>query len=459
MDDVLLSSSSPRLFVYIPENVLYVGTSAFQTDIAVYYAGSECSYSNNLLYKNVRHTADGYYYVENESGISIINYDGSNSRIIIPETINDKPVTSIADYAFYTNPYIERVEIPKSVTSIGKYTFFVCKYLHSLFVPDSVESFGIWDDDVYELIECGFEATTVFFEATTFDFPGGITSPEQLEIIKYMTGVKPADVTDDDACVYIKRATSYEVVTIKNKLGAVVIPATVDGIPVSRINTYALFLNENVTTVWISDGISKISTLAFYDCDGLAAVRIPASVEAVNYRAFYYVDSCTIYIDSEQIPPDWDSNWYYSISGYKTNYNVYFDSTGSYVYEIVDGNVYLIKYMYPIYSQTPVFIPDSVDGLTVYGVRAYCYDTLYSTGSSNKYIFVVPSSITVMEQYAIYLYYYSGNCYVYTDFVSSAAMPSTWHSKWCYSTYYSYYYPTYYYNNQWELVDGIPVLK
>ena len=162
-DDDFIYGNISRLFVFIPENVLSIGVGAFDSDIAIYYAGATCDYSSELLYTNVKHTPNGYYYTVEENSISIVNYDGEDSRLTIPKSIDGLTVKSISDYAFYTNPYIERVEIPSSVTEIGEETFSFCKNLHSVFIPDSIESCGIWSVDLYDLAECGFENVTFFF--------------------------------------------------------------------------------------------------------------------------------------------------------------------------------------------------------------------------------------------------------------------------------------------------------
>ena len=337
-------------------------------------------------------------------------------------------------------------------------TFWLCKNLHSVFIPDSVESCGEWDDDLIGLGQYGFENVTIFFEATSFDYPGGITSPEQLDLYKYMIGIKPNDVIDDDVCVYIKKTLSYEVVTIKNVAGVVTIPSAINNLPVSRINTYAMFGNTLTRVVTLSDGIDKISTKAFYDNDYLLIVNVPQSVDAVNYYGFYSLGECTIYIEANTIPTDWDSSWYSGIDEYKLNSKAQYNSTAEYLYEVVDGKIYLTKYLLPISTQTPIFIPDKVDGKTVYGIRSYCYQSSVSNSSSNRFIFVIPSTIIVVEQYAINMYNY-GYCDIYLDFDSSTSIPSTWNSYWCYSTYGYTGYANKYYKGQWELIDNIPVVK
>ena len=447
----------PKRFVYIPETVLAIGTYAFDDEIAVYYAGSACDYSGELLYKNVKHNNDGYYYIDNGASVSIVNYDGETKRITLPSVIDEKPVVALSDFAFYINPYVERVEIPSSVKTIGEATFYMCKNLYGVFIPDSIESCGEFEGLCSNQSD-GFENTTVFFADTTFDYAGGVTSPEQLGLVKYVTGVKPNDIIDDSTCIYVRKTLSYEVVTIKNITGLITIPAKINQLPVTRINTYAIYGDTLTTAVIISDGIDKISTQAFCSNRNLQAISVPLSIDAVNYRGFYNLSKCTVYVEASSVPADWDSTWYYSINSYVLGSKAMIDSTSSYLYEIVDGKVYLKKYLKSISTTTPIFVPDKIDGKTVYGIRSYCYQSLESNSSSNRYVFIVPSTITVIESYAINLYGY-GYCDLYLNFDDSSSVPSTWGSSWCYSTYGYTKYATKYYSGQWKMVNGVPVVK
>ena len=467
LGDYDLINDPSIMYIYIPSNVTKIGTSAFDGEYAIYYAGAECDYSSELLYKNVK-ISDGYYYIDNGSYATVINYNGANTDIIIPSSLGGRAVQRIADFAFYCNAKIERVEIPSSVSVIGECTFMYCKNLHSLFIPASVITFGEFDG-FCENQSSGFESTTVFFEATQFDYTGGITSPSQLGITKYMVGVKPADIIDDDICVYLKKTTltgvEYEVVTIKNVAGLVTIPAKIGDYSVKKINAYALYRSTLTTCVILPSTIEKIASNAFYNSSNLTYVNIPSSVSIINYRGFYSLSNCTVYAEASAKPEDWDSNWYYSLKSVKFNSSAKIDATSSYLYEIVEGKVYLIKYLKTVSVNTPIIIPEKVDGKTVYGIRSYCFNFTAKTSSTERLIFVIPGSITVMEQYAIYhgsSSYDYGYATFYFNF-ASGSMPSGWNSYWYYSYYYGYRYTSSYcqkyYSGSWEIKNNVPSPK
>jgi hypothetical protein len=69
--------------------------------------------------------------------------------------------------------------------------------------------------------------------------------------------------------------------------GAVTIPSTVDGLPVTSIGERA-FLGCAATNVTIPDSVASIGDMAFYDCQLLISASIPDSVTTIGDGAFCY---------------------------------------------------------------------------------------------------------------------------------------------------------------------------
>ena len=84
--------------------------------------------------------SDGYFtYKENESGITITDYVGDETELVIPGKINDKKVTGI-DGAFYRCSSLTSITIPASVKNIGAHAFQECSSLTSITIPAGVKS-------------------------------------------------------------------------------------------------------------------------------------------------------------------------------------------------------------------------------------------------------------------------------------------------------------------------------
>ena len=87
-------------------------------------------------------------YTFSDGTIEITGYKGSDSDVIIPDTIGGYNVTRIGYRAFWDCTSLTSITIPDSVTSISNGAFWNCSSLTSITIPDSVTSIGygaFWD--------------------------------------------------------------------------------------------------------------------------------------------------------------------------------------------------------------------------------------------------------------------------------------------------------------------------
>ena len=94
-----------------------------------------------VLPKEIQKPTYEYAILPDET-IEIIGYNGSESKVVIPDKIDGKKVTGIGDYAFESCTNLTSITIPNSVTSIGVYAFEDCASLKSITIPDSVPLVG-----------------------------------------------------------------------------------------------------------------------------------------------------------------------------------------------------------------------------------------------------------------------------------------------------------------------------
>lgn len=75
----------------------------------------------------------------------------------------------------------------------------------------------------------------------------------------------------------------------------VVIPAEIDGLPVTSIDDYAFYC-EGIIGVTIPDSVTSIGDFAFCGCDEIKSITIPDSVTSIGSNAFVGCDFTTITI-------------------------------------------------------------------------------------------------------------------------------------------------------------------
>ena len=85
-------------------------------------------------------------------------------------------------------------------------------------------------------------------------------------------------------------------VTITKYIGSateVVIPAEIEGYPVTSIWSWAFYDCSSLTRITIPDSVTSIGSWAFCSCDSLTRITIPEGVTSIDYRAFDDCESLT----------------------------------------------------------------------------------------------------------------------------------------------------------------------
>ena len=128
-------------------------------------------------------------YTTTDGEVTITDCDtDATGELVIPDTIEGNPATSIGDSAFEGCDRLKSITIPDSVTSIGEGAFFNCSSLTSITIPDSVTSSGAYaffgcssltsiaiPDSVTSI---GVRAFAVCRNLTSITIPDSVTSIE-----------------------------------------------------------------------------------------------------------------------------------------------------------------------------------------------------------------------------------------------------------------------------------------
>ena len=254
------------------------GTEAAETEVTE----TEAAETEKLeIVDEVRNAtaAEDFSYEENEDGtITITDYTGSDTAVVIPETINGKSVTSIGDNAFYGCKGLTSIEIPSSITSIENQVFCYCSSLTSIDIPLSVTSIG--DNAFY-----GCKGLT------SIELPSSVTSigknvfGECVELASIVVDVEnPVYNSGAGSNCIIETETNTLIMGCKNTT----IPSSV-----TSIRDYAFCYCSSLTSIDIPSSVMSIGDGAFSGCSGLTSIELPSGVTSIRDYAFNGCSSLT----------------------------------------------------------------------------------------------------------------------------------------------------------------------
>ena len=104
-----------------------------------------------------------------------------------------------------------------------------------------------------------------------------VALPEQAQAAKLTEDIYTYTVSNGNATI-----TDVDA----NASGAIVIPSTIGGYPVTEIGESAFAWCEKITSVTIPSTVTTIAKKGFYSCSALASVTIPDSVTTIGENAF-----------------------------------------------------------------------------------------------------------------------------------------------------------------------------
>ena len=307
--------------VTIPKSVTSIEWGAFADCDAlktVYYGGSQTDWgkisisSENDPLKNAPNIifaiqeSNGFAYTVTGDEATITGYTGSARSLAIPSELGGKPVTAIADKAFYGYK-TPNIYIPKTIKAIGEGAFqdtsysdevrFICyegtenEWANIAIQKGNRELDPEYNDDAawFRLYECNLSGDMVYQ-----------ASDDAATLVRYLGSDSKVDIPAE---LGGKPVTEFGVGAFAycSSLTEVTIPKSVTSIGRSAFEGCS-----SLTKVTIPKSVSSIRQAAFAGCNSLTEVTIPKSVTSIGWSAFIECDALTtVYYGGTQ--EDWDA--------------------------------------------------------------------------------------------------------------------------------------------------------
>ena len=192
---------------------------------------------------------------------SITKYNGNDSIVIVPDTIDGIAVKSIGNDAFNGRTTVTSVTLPEGLVSIGIRAFENCSNLTDINIPLSVKSIG----------SSAFRNTGL----------SSVTLPEGLVSIEYNTFSDCRNLTDVKLPSTLKSIGSGSFYNCG--ISEISLPDSV-----ASIGSYAFSHCSALTEINIPDRVTRIENSTFYDCKNLKNIYMSDNIAAIDEQAFTY---------------------------------------------------------------------------------------------------------------------------------------------------------------------------
>lgn len=299
--------------------------------------------------------------------IRITKYNGSDSQVVIPDTIASLPVTVIASNAFANNAAITSVKIPESVVEIGGWAFENCTNLKEINLPANLKELGgyILSKTAFELDGNNWDGEFLYLDnyllGTTTDVAGDVKIKDGTKIISGFTFSHNADIT------------------------SVEIPASVKAIDICAFSDC-----KNLTTIKWSEGLERIG-YAVFENTSITSANLPKSVKTIEGYAFgnTKIDSFNVNANVEKL----DDSAFYGCTSLKS---ITVDSTNPYYYS-TDG-ILFEKSQYSFMGDTILIYPSAKEGYN-YTIPEHVESLGFDTFSNLVYLKELNIPTNVMSFY------------------------------------------------------------
>lgn len=249
----------------------------------------DCGYTGNAPrhYELSKMDYDYSYKILNDGTLRLYQYEGTDTNIVVPDTIDGRKVTVLGNSTFqYCTQAsdIESVTLPDSLTTIEKNAFYNCEKLKSVTIPQNVSSIGL-AAFVEGLSESSLTEIKVDPENPYFSEKDGVVfSKDGTKLIVFPSG-RSGDYQIPGGTVSVGDYAFYYCVNVSS----ITVPGSVRSLGEGAFGNCS-----SLTKAVLNEGLEEIGEYAFQSSSGIRDLIIPASVKSVGKNGFRLSSGCRI---------------------------------------------------------------------------------------------------------------------------------------------------------------------
>lgn len=273
--------------IELPSGLLYIGPYAFsetglreitipeQTILIDYSAFNNCQeLTTVVLPDNLQYIPEKAFYqcakltdVDLPSQLKIIEYSAFAQTGLQRMDFSQYPLIHIGVSAFEDCSQLEDVILPEDLIKIDDYAFKNCINLSEIIIPDNIKALG------NEIILPEQDSILVYQD----------TRYQSSDIVMLANTLRESLASDffyrnDNNAIYIER--------YKGDSSVVVVPDSINGVPVKVLGAFAFDNNQNMEYVILPSGLETIANEAFYGTSNLKMVAGGEFVSKIGVAAF-----------------------------------------------------------------------------------------------------------------------------------------------------------------------------
>lgn len=240
----------------------YAFPSTLYTTLRIYgkkgsYAETYAATLSNARFIDVDQAEPTYFYENVSGGVKILAYNGADSVLSIPATLDGKSVVAIGSGAFKNNDFLTEVNIPDSVTTLDYEILRDCDNLVKLTLGTGITAIpASMAENCLNLKEVIFKGPVISIGSNAF------YQCAQLQISKL------PDTLETIGSSAFFRCKNLTNLTIPDKT--------------TTVGTGAFVYCEKLENLTMGNSLTTLNTYAFGYCDSLKSVTFPKSLTTIK---------------------------------------------------------------------------------------------------------------------------------------------------------------------------------